>query len=157
MWNKTTTACCQSSNCLTSCGFFYFTVQTAKRQMRYWSHALGKAVSLCWKTNREKEIWGSEVEERGMLGIRREARPLKGGRQEGKNDEESSMEKSDKCRRCTLVLSSYQGSENRSTASHLAPIDWPTGNPYYSCCLAGCGYGLDTTDPWEIIGCTPLQ
>lgn len=31
------------------------------------------------------------------------------------------------------------------------------GNTYYSCCLAGCGYGLDTVDPREVVGCTLLQ
>lgn len=37
------------------------------------------------------------------------------------------------------------------------PIYQSIGNSYYSCCLAGCGYGLDTTDPREVIGCTLLQ
>lgn len=58
------------------------------------------------------------------------------------------MVKSDKCSWCQLALSSYRGKENRSTASHLPAINWSIGNPYYSFCLAGCGYGLDTGGYW---------
>lgn len=39
----------------------------------------------------------------------------------------------------------------------LPPIYLSVGNSYYSCCLAVCGYGLDTADPREVIGCTLLQ
>lgn len=54
-----------------------------------------------------------------------------------------------------LQVSSLNSWENRFTASYLPPVDWSGGNPHYTSCLSGCVCGLDTTDPREIIGCTP--
>lgn len=74
-----------------------------------------------------------------------------------KRRKDGKMGKSDKYRHCHLVLSSYEDWENRFPSSHSLSIHWPMGNSYYSCYLAGCGYGLDTTDPWNVIGYTLIQ
>lgn len=93
-----------------------------------------------------------------MTGVTKERKQGEGmtGRK-SKGRKEGKMGKSDKFSHCQLLLSSYEGQENRFSASQLPSIHWPTGNSYYSRYLAGCGYGLDTTDPQEVIGYTLFQ
>lgn len=151
---KATTVCRLLSRRLTFGRFPYFAVLSKLQK----THEVLIAVpprscipALTWRWRGER-MMKMEAEWRGNVRSRNVHKERL-----AKNKAERRDGGSDKCGWCQLELSSYRSREKRSTASHLPAINWSMGNPYYSFCLAGCGYGLDTAGPREVIGCTLLQ